>query len=178
MRKLFFLLVLIFFLDLLKAQNDSLTIPELPLELKHEKAIRGHVFFNYITIIDNRNNGISAYETGKFYGNSLGLTWKPVMDKGLIVYAEWRTAYITLFMDYNLQILHNSNEILEFKMKNIGEQYISKWAAKYKAEDWVSIEEYFDFMSGFLISTSNYMGFNAKSEIRDSWLFLSISVPD
>ncbi len=178
MRKLFFLLVLSFFINSLRAQNDSLTIPALSLELKHEKAIRGHVFFNYISIVGNRSRGISAYETGEFYGNSLGLTWGPVMNKGLISYTEWLTAYITLFMDYNLQILHNSKYTLEFKIKNIGEQYISKWAEKYKPEDWLTNEEYFDFMSGFRVSTTIYVGFNAKSEIKNGWLYLKISVPD
>lgn len=178
MKKSIFLLAFVLFSIVLKAQNDTLTIPELTIELRHEKAIRGHVFFNYITIVGNRKNGINAYEAGVFYGNSLGLTWEPIMNKGLIAYAEWLTAYITLFKDYNLQILHNSNDKLEFRMKNIGEEYIPKWAKKYKAEDWVTIEEYLDFMRGLLASTSNYVGFNAKSEVRDGWLFLTISVSD
>lgn len=157
------------------AQNDTLVIPELPLELKHDKAIRGQVFFTYIAIINARQKKQTAYDLGEFYGNSLGLTWEPVKDKGLITFSEWLTAFITLFKDYELEIVHNSSETLELKMKKIGEEYIEYWGNKYKKENWLTSEEYFDFYKGFFISTCEYMGFKAESELKDGWLYLKIS---
>lgn len=175
MKKIFFFLIIILFSLRIKAQNDSLIIPQLPLELKHEKAIRGQVFFTYIAIVDARAKGQTAYDLGKFYGNSLGLTWAPVKDKGLIAFAQWLTAYITLFKDYKLEILKNKSESLEFKMKNIGEEYIIPWSSDYKKENWLTVEEYFDFYRGFFISTCNYMQFNAQSEVKEGWLYLKIN---
>jgi hypothetical protein len=158
----------------LKAQNDSLTIPEMPIELKHEKAIRGHVFYIYIAIIEARTRGVSSFDLGQYYGNSLGLTWEPVKDKGLIAYVEWLTAYITLFKDYKLEILHNSKDKLEIRMKDIGEENIYYWSKKYKKDDWLTVEEYFDFFRGFFISTTNYLEFKAESNVEESWLYLKI----
>jgi hypothetical protein len=157
------------------AQNDTLVIPNLPLELKHEKAIRGQVFFTYIAIVDARTKGQATYDLGRFYGNSLGLTWAPVKDKGLIAFSQWLTAFITLYKDYKLEILKNTSESLEFKMKNIGEEYIIPWSSDYKKENWLTVEEYFDFYRGFFISTCNYMGFKAESEVKEGWLYLKIS---
>lgn len=176
MKKIIYLLVAVIFSLTAKAQNDSLTIPDMPIELKREKAIRSHVFFTYIAIVNAREKGENAYDLGQFYGNSLGLTWTPVKDKGLIAYAEWLTAYVTLFKDYKIEILYNSKDKLGFRMKVIGEEYINKWSEKYKSEDWVTVAEYFDFQRGFFVSTSNYLGFKAESNVKDGWLYLNISI--
>lgn len=176
MKKVCILLFVILLSSTSSAQNDSLqaAVTELPLELRHEKSIRSHVFHIYIAIVYSRDKGELPFNLGQFYGKSLGLTWEPVKGKGLEAYTQWLTAYVTLFKDYKIEILKNDNHVFEFRVKQIGEEYIEYWSKKYKKEDWITVEEYFDFFQGFFVATSNYLGFEAESKENEGWLYLKI----
>jgi hypothetical protein len=148
-------------------KEQKLELPELTMEYKLNRSIINIVGPMMGGIAYAKSKGEKPEDFAPFCTHLVaGSYWK---DEDFSYYVrKWYRIFAT-DENFKMEIIHETEDKINFKMNIFGERYIDTYA-----ESGVTRDEYIRFLGAMLSSMAEYMGFEYEKNIEEEWIYISL----
>lgn len=150
--------------------KSRVELPNLTLEQKWETAESNLIYFVVSGIAYAKSKGESPEDFGKFAGEVAAPLWEETKGEGpqsLVEGISWNKQQ---FRDFQLEIMSESETMIEARMKGFGEIDVRDWP-----EPGVTVDDYLRFFDKKWIAIADYLGLEYKQRVEGDWVVLTVT---
>ncbi len=168
MKNLFFLFAAIFLTTGICAQ-DLFSIPEVPVEKKHQNMLGQIDAMATVSINFAKTQGLTAADYGKYVGEQFKNSWnKEAGFEGFVKGVLYNTS--CFLSDPGMEIITNTSEKVKIKSHLIGHR-----VKKYEPFYGITYKEYIEFYEAAMSTIGDHLGSKIEFSYDEEWLYTTIT---
>lgn len=148
--------------------NDMIQFPELTIEERWNTAESNLVYFIVCGIAYAKAMGRTPGDFGTFSGNVAN--WKNAAKRDPKVLIEGIYRNKRQFKDFEMEIVRESGDVIEAKMRGFGEDLVRKR----QMQD-ITVEDYFNFFKKKWEAIGNQLELVYKQRLEGNWLQITVT---
>ncbi|MCX6029174.1 MAG: hypothetical protein NT169_07700 [Chloroflexi bacterium] len=151
--------------------KKTIELPRLTLEQKWQTAEENLIYFVVSGIAFAKSMGKSPEDFGTFAGViAVTPSWGKDEGKGPQALVAGISRNKQQFRDFQLEILSESETMVEAKMKGFGENDVRHWL-----EPGVTVDDYLRFFDRKWIAIADHLGLEYKQRVEGDWIVFTVT---